>query len=431
MAGDVGYFEDDPRPRAARRRRRREERRDRREDRAKDRRTWRDRLRAASFRGVPFYVTESSGEYGRRYQHHEYPQRNVPWAEDLGRRQRRWQLTGYVLGPHYMGTRDRLLTACEKPGPGKLIHPYLGELQVVCDSVRYSERNEEGGMCRLELAFAEPGTKGAPDARRAAGAAIRGAASRLASAAISAFAGTTFRVAGFQDFVARAAADHLSELAAILESLQGPTLQAPDARALETRRRILALAALDPEAVPPETIAATVLDAVAAFAESVAVPVALDGLDALTLVIFAGPTTTTATPAREQEAENARCLTALTHHAAAAALPEPVSTVPLTSYEDVAAVRTRVDVLCERVEEGATDAVYEALWEVRTQAFAELALRGATLQPLRPYATAFPRPSLTLAQRLYQDPSRADELVARTRAPHPGFLPEAGLVAAA
>jgi prophage DNA circulation protein len=45
--------------------------------------------------------------------------------------------------------------------------------------------------------------------------------------------------------------------------------------------------------------------------------------------------------------------------------------------------------------------------------------------------TQFPRPSLTLAQRLYQDPSRDAELVLRTGAVHPGFLPETGIVAAA
>ena len=433
MAHRVGFFEDEPRPRAARRRRRQEERRDRRDARQEraERRTWRDRFRLASFRGVPFHVAEAAGEYGRRYQHHEYPQRDTPYAEDLGRAQRKWALTGYVVGPHYMGTRDRLLAACEKAGPGKLVHPYLGELQVVCDSVRYRESNDEGGMCRFELAFAEPGTKGAPDARRAIGAAIRGAAQALVSAAIGAFVGNTFRVEGFQDFVARAAAADLLELATILEALRGPTLQVPDTLAVTTRRRILALATLSPEAVPPEDIAAAVLDAVAAFAESVAVPVALDGLAALTLVSFPGPATATATPARAQEAENAASLTALTHQAAAAALPDPVSTVPLASYEDLVAVRSRVVALCDRVEADATDPVYEALAALRAQAIAELSVRGASLRPLRPYQTAVPRPSLTLAQRLYQDPARADALVARTHAPHPGFLPVTGLVEAA
>jgi prophage DNA circulation protein len=418
MARQVGYFDERPSTRGRRRRR------------AADARSWRSRLRAASWRGVPFYVDEAASEYGRRIEHHEYPQRDQPWAEDLGRAQRRWSVTGYVLGAGYMGTRDRLIAACEQSGPGKLIHPYLGELHVVCNQFRCRERDEEGGICRFELSFAEPGVSGAPTARRAAGAALQGAAAGLQAAAISAFAGTTFRVAGFQDFVAISAVANLVQLAAILEGLRGPTVQLPQPVSFETRRQILALAALDPAAVSATTIATVVLDAVAAFAASVSPPTALDGLDALTLVTFPEPPTI-ATPARAQEAENARCLTALVEQAAAAALPGPLTTIPLGVYEDLVAVRTRVVTICDRVEALATDAVFAALAAVRAEAIAQLTIRGTTLQPLRRYATAFPRPSLVLAQRLYQDPSRDQELVARTGAVHPGFLPQTGLVAAA
>jgi len=386
-------------------------------------------LRPASWRGVPFFIDEAGGEVGRRYEMHEYPQRDTPWAEDLGRAQRRWSLAGYVLGAGYMGTRDRLIAACEQQGTGKLVHPYLGDLTVVCDRFRYRERDGEGGMCRFDLSFAEAGTPGAPWSSRAAGAAIRGAAAALVSVAITAFAGNTFRVAGFQDYVAIDAALDLGRLASILEGLRGPTVQLPEPVSIEARRRILALAILDPASVPPETIAATVCDAVGAFADSVTPASALDGLDALTLVTFAAPPNTT-TPGRLQQAENAATLTALVEQAAIAALPGPVSTVPLMVYEDLVAVRTRVVELCDRVLPLATDAVFGAVDEVRTQAIAELNVRGATLQPLRPYSTPFPRPSLTLAQRLYQDPSRDAELVARTGAVHPAFVPESGLVAA-
>ena len=391
---------------------------------------WRARLRPASFRGVPFYVDEAAGEAGRRIAHHEYPERDLPWAEDLGRAQRHWNVTGYVLGPSYPEFRDQLLTACETRGAGRLVHPYLGELQVVCDSIRFRESDREGGICRFEMAFAEPGTAGAPDALRAVGSALASAAAALSSVAAGGFAGL-YRVAGLQDFVAVSALEDLGQLAAILEGLRGPTLQRPTPLGFAARARVLQLATLSPETTTPLVIATTVLEAVATFAASVTPAVALDGLAALTAVQFPGPPTPppAATPARVQQATNAAALEALTHQAAAAALPAPVSAVPLASYDDLARTRTRVVDLCDRVEPGATDPVFEALATVRAQAIAELATRGATLRPLRPYATAFPRPSLTLAQRLYQDPSRADELVARTNAVHPLFLPDAGLVA--
>lgn len=151
---------------------------------------WRARLRRASWRGVAFYVEEASGEVGRRFQMHEYPQRDQPWAEDLGRSQRRWNVTGYALGPGYMGTRDRLISACEQRGTGTLVHPYLGELRVVCASFRYSERDQEGGICRFQMQFAEPGEAGQPSMQRAAGAALQMVGGKLASAAISRFAGS-------------------------------------------------------------------------------------------------------------------------------------------------------------------------------------------------------------------------------------------------
>ena len=37
--------------------------------------------------------------------------------------------------------------------------------------------------------------------------------------------------------------------------------------------------------------------------------------------------------------------------------------------------------------------------------------------------TASPMPSLALAQRLYRDPDRADDLVARAAPAHPAFMP--------
>jgi len=360
---------------------------------------------------------------------HEYPQKDTPWAEDLGRRQRTWNVTGYVLGSGYMALRDRMISACEQSGDGILVHPYLGNLTVVCVSCNYTERDEEGGICRFQFTFAEPGSTGAPWAERGVGALLRLAGGNLNLAAIAGFAGFSFHVAGFQDFVAEAAAADLERLAAILEGLRGPTVQTADQAALEARRHILALAALDPASVPAETIAATVLDAVAAFAASVAPALALDGLDALTLVAFAGPPTPTTTPGRAQQAENAASLTALVQQAAIAALPGPVSAVPLQVYEDLVAVRRRVVELCDRVLELATDPAYQAIDEIRAQAIADLTARGATLLPLRRYTTLLPRPSLVLALRLYQDPSRDAELVARTGAVHPGFLPLTGLVA--
>src|SRR4051812_2658899 len=91
---------------------------------------WLQNFRPASFRGVVFQIDAADGEFGRRKVTHEYPQRDVPYTEDLGRRGRRFTITGYLVGGDYQTTRDELIEASEEEGAGELIHPYMGALQV-------------------------------------------------------------------------------------------------------------------------------------------------------------------------------------------------------------------------------------------------------------------------------------------------------------
>ena len=44
---------------------------------------WRDNYRAASFRGVAFFVESADSTHGRRQAVHEHAQRDVPYTEDL------------------------------------------------------------------------------------------------------------------------------------------------------------------------------------------------------------------------------------------------------------------------------------------------------------------------------------------------------------
>ena len=70
------------------------------------------------------------------------------------------------------------------------------------------------------------------------------------------------------------------------------------------------------------------------------------------------------------------------------------------------------------------DRSYLALRALRSAVVADLAARGATLAPLAPVERPRPLPSLVLAQQLYGDPGRADELVQGAGdVPHPLFMP--------
>ena len=116
--------------------------------------SWRDRLLPASYRGIPFYVeAHDSVVAGRRTVVHEYPGRDAPYVEDLGRAVSEWNITAYVLGRDYDVARDRLIAACGAAGEGELRHPYLGIQRAHCKACSVSERTGEGGVARFALAF--------------------------------------------------------------------------------------------------------------------------------------------------------------------------------------------------------------------------------------------------------------------------------------
>lgn len=125
-------------------------------------RTWRDELHPASFRGVPFHVESDSMPVGRRTQLHEYPQRDKPTVEDLGRVARETKLVAFVVGDDCYVLRDDLLLALDQPGPGELIHPWFGRMNVTATSCKVTHERREGGVVRFDLSFIEEGEKGFP-----------------------------------------------------------------------------------------------------------------------------------------------------------------------------------------------------------------------------------------------------------------------------
>lgn len=144
---------------------------------------WQSRLRPASFRGVPFKVVDDEGTFGRRVQVHEYPNRDKPWTEDLGRATRRININAYLIGDDYFEQRDKLITAIETAGPGTLIHPWYAEMKGNIDGqVRVTHSNTEGRMCRISFAFVESGELTFPTAGAASGQKLSGDADSLDSA---------------------------------------------------------------------------------------------------------------------------------------------------------------------------------------------------------------------------------------------------------
>ncbi|MEC5321132.1 DNA circularization N-terminal domain-containing protein [Brenneria populi subsp. brevivirga] len=128
---------------------------------------WNDHLQSASFRGVPFAVVSADGSFGRRQAVHDYPYRDTPWVEDMGRSTRKITIRGFIVQSSLLYTasdvftqRDSLIAACETGESGTLVHPTLGELTVsIPDGGLKISESVEGRMFPFTLTVIETGKK--------------------------------------------------------------------------------------------------------------------------------------------------------------------------------------------------------------------------------------------------------------------------------
>lgn len=143
--------------------------------------SWKARLLPASFRGARFHMEDSAREGGKRVVLHEYPMRDDPATEDMGRRARTVTVNGYTIGPNYDLLLEALIAACEAPGPAVLTLPNTPPQMVRCDTYSTLTTREEGGFASIEMTFIEAG--GAP------GPTVSGVPSAALSAAAAAVSG--------------------------------------------------------------------------------------------------------------------------------------------------------------------------------------------------------------------------------------------------
>lgn len=149
------------------------------------------KLRKASYNGVSFEVTASTIKFGRRTVTHEYPQRDEPYTEDLGRSARTFDITGFIVGETYIAQTKRLLKALETSSAnneaGKLVHPWMGTLSVYLSSQPKIDWNLEKGITNITLSFVEAGNLNNPSIAESWGNKLRTAADSFIDDSLSAF----------------------------------------------------------------------------------------------------------------------------------------------------------------------------------------------------------------------------------------------------
>lgn len=90
-------------------------------------------LLPASYRGISFHVPDTSTQVGRRVAEHLFPGIDQAAYDDFGLATQTVQVEGLIVSGSYIAQAQALKAAFETPGPGTLIHPWLGPMQVIME----------------------------------------------------------------------------------------------------------------------------------------------------------------------------------------------------------------------------------------------------------------------------------------------------------
>lgn len=418
---------------------------------------WKFRLQPASFRGVSFKVSGDEATFGRRIKTYEYPLRDMPYTDDMGRAARKYQVSAYVVGSNYMDQRDILLTALEKGGAATLIHPFYGNLNVCVDGeIRMRHSRDFGGMCEITLQFVEAGELSYPTSGTATEKKLKDAAGKADDSLGQQFL-DEFDLNGAADWVTT---DVIGNVSTMLDSIisvfdVADTYVADAARLLQGDLSVL---------FPPPSQGAEFINRVKAMwrmGESLYFDTdsAISAIDNLKYTVSlpalaahgAWPTLSTtqlqvvnnsntaAQLLRDTAlSQSTRQLSQLPATAPAAAVPagQPVShpavesvlavnpaTLPV-SYDQLNRLRFSFNHLFDQESTRIVgDDAYLALEALRVAVSQDIRNRLTQVGKMTTRTPLEVTPAVVLAADWYDDAGRADEIVARNDIAHPGFVP--------
>jgi len=446
--------------------------------------SWKDNLQEASLRGVPFKVDEDEATFGRRVQVHEYPNRDKPWAEDLGRATRRFSVQAYLIGDDFFEQRNKLIEAIEKPGSCTLVHPYYGEMTVtVDDTVRVSHSVSEGRMCRVSFSFIESGELSFPAAGLATGQKLLSSVSFFDDAISSAFG--DFGMDGLPDFLQSGVIDEASGMfdtvtrgfqyidsgiSAASRLMQGDlsVLLSPPSSGMNFVNRLqnmwragsrlsgngsdlmamikgLTGVTLDSGLAPrgvwktdskttqsqtvqsnyvAQAVRTTAISEAAAAVANLPQPsnrTITRQQDPQKPVVVAHPAVSTIQPS---DSASSSGVTGTSGNSSSPGVTSSVENSTVMSWDDLAEVRDSLNEAIDKEMERVTDdQLYQKLVTIRTDVNQDISARLEQIERITERTPSEVTPALVLAADWYDSAARASEITARNGIRHPGFVP--------
>ena len=404
-----------------------------------------DSLRPASFRGVAFEVDDHDENGGRRLAKHEYPLRDIPYAEDLGRKAGAWRINAFLI--HHKGfdvpkSRDELRKALNAAGPGTLIHPWLGELEVCVDDFSLRETNWEGGYVQFSISFVEAGMNANPKAEPDTAAAADGAASAAESPVAEALA-DALGAAGIDNVIPA-----IAEAFAMVQNITN----------LPQRLIADALGVVGQMAAGPLAIAGKVFGVVgwvmglcggsnfsSLFPGNVLASLGLSlpefgaagkeggtrsaaqnpsqGIAAAVAALLGGTAANTGADAVTASGTAMDAAHRLVASALICGATRAVAQTDFATADDALAARDELADALDTLMDCVPDDVYGPLADLRVAVVRDLGMRGAKLPRLARITLPGTLPALAAAYRIHGDAARDAEIISRNHIRHPGRVP--------
>lgn len=371
-----------------------------------------ERTSIATFRGVEFFVGTAERSGGRRTVVHEFPHRDRPFVEDLGRRARTFPVDGYVVGEDYQQARDALTAALEAHGPGELVHPYHGTFRVAVREFRVRESSSEGGIAYFSIDFVET------EARPPAPTAAPNAADRLRASAELARAGVR------EEFLAAYQQTSLVDSAANM--LRAATLRVNNVRSSigRTAQQVATMQRRIDELL--SSVQALVRAPSLLWAALVSLFDSLTAREAVAAYDFdPGQRPPATTSSRRVEQGNFDALQAAIQRVAIIRAAEASTEEVYDSYETAVEARETIVMRLDHQVETASAESFPAILQLRADLTRAVPPPGADLPHLMKVTPPQTTPSLALAYQLYGTTALdvlERDLVRRNHIAHPGFL---------
>jgi prophage DNA circulation protein len=384
---------------------------------------WKRNLRPASFRGVPFACDQAQQTGGRRAVVHEFPFRDEPYSEDLGRKRRGFPIEAFVIGEDYFQARDALIEALETAGSGELIHPYRGSQNVQVLDYTLTETTQEGRIARFQIQFAEAGQPAFPFAATDSKNGALEAAQDLFEKAQKVFEDkfSVFRQAGF---VVTAAQEKVQKVADVIAGSDKGLARANQdiaefnfaARKLQTTIQSLVNA--------PNTLSSRIMQTLGLLQGASDAPGEI--FNTMKKVFSFGKDDkiqTVVTPSRIRQNQNQAAVNSFTQQVYIGNAAQVAMDIEYQSTEQALEVRdTLTDALDEQIEAADDDDLYQSLYRLKTAVRKALPVEELDLARTVELNLRDSKPSLVVAYDFYESVDQEADLIARNNISNPGFL---------